>query len=158
FLVPKEIVRLGEKPRPSLAGASPLDRSVSTGLRFRIIRPYTRGGLGEVYVAKDEELDREVALKKIQERHADSPESRSRFLREAVITGALEHPGIVPVYGLGEYVDGRPFYAMRFIRGENLKAAIDRFHRPDSAGRKSTQRTLELRQLLGRLIDVCNAV
>ena len=48
---------------------------------------------------------------------------------EAEITGGLEHPGIVPVYGLGTYGDGRPFYAMRFIRGDSLKDAINTFHR-----------------------------
>ena len=60
--------------------------------------------------------------------YADDPESRARFLLEAEITGGLEHPGIVPVYGLGHYADGRPFYAMRFIRGDSLKEAIERFH------------------------------
>jgi serine/threonine protein kinase/Tol biopolymer transport system component len=131
--------------------------NVASGPRFRILRPHTNGGLGEVFVARDEELEREVALKKIQEQHADCPESRSRFLREAVITGSLEHPGIVPVYGFGQYIDGRPFFAMRFIRGESLKQASDRFHQRTRQKQEST-RVLELRQLLGRLIAVCNAV
>ena len=56
------------------------------------------------------------------------PRQPPRFLLEAEITGGLEHPGIVPVYGLGTYADGRPYYAMRFIRGDSLKEAIDRFH------------------------------
>jgi serine/threonine protein kinase len=60
--------------------------------------------------------------------HADDHVSRQRFLLEAEVTGGLEHPGIVPVYGLGNYGDGRPYYAMRFIRGESLKEAIERFH------------------------------
>ena len=81
-------------------------------------RPHARGGLGAVFVALDEELHREVALKQILEKHADDPTSRPRFLLEAEITGGLEHPGIVPVYGLGTYDDGRPYYAMRFIRGD----------------------------------------
>ena len=76
----------------------------------------------------DQELHREVALKEIKEQHADNAEARSRFLLEAEITGGLEHPGIVPVYSLGTYADGRPFYAMRFIKGDSLKEAIDRFH------------------------------
>src|SRR5947209_6244371 len=83
--------------------------------------------LGEVFVALDEELQREVALKEIQEQYADRQDSRTRFLREAQITGKLEHPGVVPVYGLGAYPDGRPFYAMRFIRGESMHDAIKRF-------------------------------
>src|SRR5204863_6324668 len=122
-------------------------------------RPHARGGLGEVFVALDEELQREVALKEIQDRFADHPESRSRFVREAEITGGLEHPGIVPVYGLGQYADGRPFYAMRFIRGDSLKDAIEKFHRRQAdAGVGEGSRGLELRELLGRFIDVCQAV
>ena len=57
--------------------------------------------------------------------HADDPTSRARFLLEAEVTGRLEHPGVVPVYGLGTNDQGRPFYAMRFVRGESLKEAID---------------------------------
>src|SRR5262249_20075434 len=91
----------------------------SPGARFRILRPHARGGLGQVYLAYDEELRREVALKEIQLQHAGHPESRARFLLEGEITGGLEHPGVVPVYGLGHYPDGRPFYAMRFIEGDS---------------------------------------
>src|SRR5262249_12482818 len=107
----------------------------SSGLRFRVLRPHAKGGLGEVFVAHDKELHREVALKEIQTPHADDPHSRSRFLLEAEVTGGLEHPGIVPVYGLGTYPDGRPFYAMRFIKGESLKEAIKQFHAADVPGR-----------------------
>jgi serine/threonine protein kinase len=128
------------------------------GLRFRILRPHARGGLGEVFVARDEELKREVALKEIQTRHADQPESRARFLLEAEVTGGLEHPGIVPVYGLGTYADGRPFYAMRFIKGDSLKDAIAAFHAAQSRGQSDSERSLGLRQLLGRFVDVCNAI
>jgi tRNA A-37 threonylcarbamoyl transferase component Bud32 len=131
----------------------------SGGTRFRILRLHDRGGLGEVYVARDEELRREVALKQIKEEHADDPQRRARFLVEAEITGGLEHPGIVPVYGLGTYDDGRPFYAMRFIKGDSLKDAIRRFHEADRVpGRDPGERSLALRELLGRFLDVCNAV
>ena len=92
--------------------------ATSDGQRFRVLRPHARGGLGAVFVALDAELHREVALKQILDHHADDPASRQRFLLEAEITGGLEHPGIVPVYGLGTYGDGRPYYAMRFIRGD----------------------------------------
>jgi eukaryotic-like serine/threonine-protein kinase len=128
------------------------------GQRFRILRPHARGGLGEVFVALDGELNREVALKEIQGRFADHAESRARFLVEAEITGGLEHPGIVPVYGLGHYADGRPFYAMRFIRGDSLKEAVERFHGADGPNRSPGERTIEFRKLLGRFIDVCNAI
>src|SRR4029077_19260301 len=101
--------------------------ATSDGQRFRVLRQHARGGLGAVFVALDVDLNREVALKQILEQHADDATSRQRFLLEAEVTGALEHPGIVPVYGLGYYGDGRPYYAMRFIRGDSLKEAVDRF-------------------------------
>src|SRR3954449_5745623 len=105
----------------------------SDGQRFRILRPHARGGLGAVFVALDAELNREVALKQILDRHADDPESRARFLLEAEVTGRLEHPGVVPVYGLGCDARGRPFYAMRFVKGQDLKEAIDRFHEAEKS-------------------------
>jgi serine/threonine protein kinase/Flp pilus assembly protein TadD len=145
-----------DDPFVTRGGAPPV--RTSGGMRFRVLRPHARGGLGEVFVAEDEELRREVALKEIQARHADNPESRARFLQEAEITGGLEHPGIVPVYGLGQYADGRPYYAMRFIKGDSLKDAIERFHRDDGKPRDDSAKGLELRELLGRFVDVCNAI
>lgn len=125
--------------------------------RFQILRPLGKGGLGIVSVARDEELEREVALKEIQPRLADDPESRDRFEREAKITGALEHPGIVPVYGLGARGNGRLYYAMRLIRGESLKEAIERsFQTFPATG--CQERAAELRKLLNRFVDACNAV
>src|SRR5262249_30215795 len=109
-------------------------RSTGAGQRFRVLRPHAKGSLGEVFVALDDELDREVALKQCLGRHADYPNSRQRFVLEAEITGGLEHPGIVPVYGLGAYADGRPYYAMRFIRGSSLKEAIAAFARTAKVG------------------------
>jgi serine/threonine-protein kinase len=128
------------------------------GLRFRVLRPHARGGLGAVFVALDAELNREVALKQILDHHADDRTSRARFLLEAEITGGLEHPGIVPVYGLGTYNDGRPFYAMRFIRGDSLKEAVDRFHADGAMKAEPGRRSLEQLKLLRRFTDVCNAI
>jgi eukaryotic-like serine/threonine-protein kinase len=155
--------------------------------RFRIIRFHREGGLGRVYVARDEELGREVALKEIRS-DKDAADLRSRFVLEAEINGGLEHPGIVPVYSLGSYGDGRPFYAMRFVRGDSLKEAIDAFHRRVGSARQTStdglgtagktnqesadgvgtvghahptdagRRSLGLRKLLRRFTDVCNAI
>src|SRR5262249_53452540 len=80
------------------------------GRRFRVLRPHARGGLGEVFVARDEELRREVALKRLRPEVSDDLASLCRFLREVEITGRLEHPGIVPVYGLEHDGDGLPCY------------------------------------------------
>jgi eukaryotic-like serine/threonine-protein kinase len=129
-------------------------QSQSAASRFRILRAFQKGGLGQVSLAHDGELNREVALKEILPRHADSGEARQRFLMEAEITGSLEHPGVVPVYGLGQYADGRPFYAMRLIRGDNMQLAIDEFYRQPTA----PDRELRFRQLLARFVAVCNAI
>jgi serine/threonine protein kinase len=140
------------------ATQSPRGETTTTAAqRFRILRPHARGGLGEVFVALDTELNREVALKEIQPQYADNQDGRARFMLEAEITGRLEHPGIVPVYGFGAYADGRPFYAMRFIRSGNLEEAINDFHRRDWRG-KSGERTLVFHKLLSRFVAVCNAI
>ena len=122
--------------------------------RYRVLWPHARGGLGQIHVAEDTELHRQVALKEIQPKHADNPISRERFLFEAEITANLEHPGIVPVHGLGTYPDGRPFYTMRLIRGEELTTAIRRFHAAESLDFAG----LEFRWLLQRFNDVCNTI
>jgi hypothetical protein len=132
--------------------------STSDGQRFRLLRPHARGGLGEVFVALDVELHREVALKQILDKHADDTTCRARFRSEAEITGGLEHPGIVPVYGLGTYRNGRPFYAMRFIRGDSLKEAIEQFHADAGPKGDRGRRSLEFRKLLRRFTDVCYAI
>jgi serine/threonine-protein kinase len=132
--------------------------ATSDGQRFRVLRPHARRGLGAAFVALDEELHREVALKQMLDDHADDPASRQRFILEAEVTGGLEHPGIVPVYGLGCHADGRPYYAMRFIRGDSLKAAVDRFHSDPALESDPGRRSLELRKLLRRFTDVCNAI
>ncbi len=154
--------------RSDLAGSgTAIDESERTGhsggltasvLRFRVLREHAKGGLGKVSVAEDLELHREVAFKEIQHRFADDTEARSRFLLEAEITGSLEHPGIVPVYGLGTHPDGRPYYAMRFIRGNSLQQAIDNYFEAESGHIDPGARQVEFRKLLRRFIDVCNAM
>jgi hypothetical protein len=132
-------------PSPDGSGPTAAAPEPSAGAgRYRVVRPLARGGLGEVFLAHDEELDREVALKEIQAPFADDPDSRTRFVREGKVTGGLEHPGIVPVYGLGVRADGRPYYAMRFIKGESLQNAITAFHKADVQGRDPGERSLVL--------------
>ncbi|HEV3341735.1 MAG TPA: protein kinase [Pirellulales bacterium] len=139
--------------------ASPEVRSAvgsEAARRFRILRQHALGGLGEIFVAHDQELNRQVALKRIRGDDVDTPANRARFMVEAEVTGGLEHPCIVPVYSLGTSDDGRPFYVMRFIHGESLREAIKAFHAGD--GGKASLRSLALRQLLTRFIEVCNAI
>ena len=135
-----------------------LDRTITfdgaaNGSNFQILRPLARGGLGEVFVARDARLNREVALKLVLQSPGE-PQGKVRFLLEAEITGGLEHPGIVPVYALGETADGRPFYAMRLVRGETLKDRIRKFH----AGGSIRRQSLEFHQLLNHFERVCDVV
>jgi serine/threonine protein kinase len=118
--------------------------------RYRILRPHGRGGLGQVSMARDEQLRREVALKEIRPERGDDPGVRQRFLAEAEITCQLQHPGVVPVYALEEGADGRPYYAMRFIEGRTLGEAIAQYHsRPTPLG---------FRGLLQRFVSVCQTL
>ena len=123
--------------------------------RFTVLRLHQQGGLGRLMIAQDGELNREIALKEILPAFADDQENRRRFVREAEITGNLEHPGIVPVYSLGEFADGRPYYAMRLIRGVDLRMAIEDFH---AKGASRSEKELEFRQLLSRFVTVCQAI
>src|SRR5215471_4257648 len=78
--------------------------------RYHIMGEHGRGGLGRVSRAHDRELGRDVAIKELISRNSTD---EIRFLREALITARLEHPGIVPVHEAGRWPDGTPFYAMK---------------------------------------------
>ncbi len=106
--------------------------------------------------AHQEELDRTVALKRIRPDKLHDT-ARRRFLREAAITARLQHPGIVPIYGLGQDEDG-PFYTMPFIEGQTLQEAINAFHGDESLRRDPGPRVLKFRGLLQQFITVCNTM
>jgi len=95
-----------------------------TGTRYRLLEYVARGGMGVVYAAQDEKLDRRVALKVL-----DLPEATgdlaNRLVREARILARLEHPGIVPVHDVGTLADGRVFYTMKFVEGQRLDKFIE---------------------------------
>jgi serine/threonine-protein kinase len=133
-------------------------RSRSGNERYQILRFHARGGLGEVYVAKDHEVHREVALKQLQDHLADRPEFQARFLLEAEVTGSLEHKGVVPVYGMGRFEDDRPFYAMRLVSGTSLKDEIDGYHAERTKRGAGAGRSLDLSRLLSRFVDVCQTI
>jgi serine/threonine-protein kinase len=123
---------------------------------YTLARLYARGGMGQVWVAHDQELGRDVALKELRPERADKPAVLARFLEEARITGRLEHPGVVPVYGLVRRPEGGPpFYTMRLVRGLTLADAIQAYHQKREAG---AVRPLDLRELLNAFVAVCNAV
>ena len=96
--------------------------------RYRILGEHGRGGLGRVARAHDVELGRDIAIKELISR---GPVSEVRFLREALITARLEHPGIVPVHEAGRWSDGTPFYAMKLVAGRPLRELIAERHSVD---------------------------
>ncbi len=177
-----ELARLADNEiQASVAKLKPIEfvtvppsvgQSTSAGQRFVIRRPLGGGGMGIVSVAVDKELNREVALKEIRGDRADDQAYRTKFVLEAEVTGGLEHPGIVPVYGLGSGPDGRPYYAMRLIKGDNLLDHIKRFHNRVAAGKLAfdgpsldpeaedaiKNPVATLRGLLRRFLDICQAI
>jgi serine/threonine-protein kinase len=124
--------------------------SSDDGGRFTILRLHAKGGLGQVSVARDESLRRQVAVKELRPDRRNDPTLRQRFLTEAEITGQLEHPGIVPVYALGQDSHGQPFYAMRLIQGGTLEESIAAYHAQPTP--------LAFRGLLERFVDVCQTM
>ncbi len=138
--------------------SSPRSRNFdSDGNRFQIVKQHAKGGLGVVYVAHDAQLQRDVAYKQIRIDRDRNETSDAKFLLEAKITGQLEHPGIVPVYALGADPSGNPYYAMRFIRGQEFEKIIKGFHKERLAS-KAPLDGVPFRQLLRRFLDVCNAM
>ncbi len=95
-----------------------------TGTRYELRGELARGGMGVVYVARDRELERDVALKLIAVEAADA-DTASRLRREARTMARLEHPGIVPVHDVGELADGRVFYAMKLVSGKRLDELVE---------------------------------
>jgi serine/threonine-protein kinase len=124
--------------------------------RYTLSRLHGQGGLGKVWVARDGDLNREVALKELRPEHGRRHDVARRFLVEAQVTGQLEHPNIVPVYELARRPeDDQPFYTMRFVRGQTLRDAIEDYHRR-RAGCNADP--LELPRLLNAFTSVCNAI
>ena len=88
--------------------------------RYAITSELAKGGMGVVYTAYDSQMRRETVLKCLQPKHRDNFRAVQRFYNEAHITGQLQHPGIAPVYELGELDDGRPYYCMKLVKGKTL--------------------------------------
>src|SRR5437879_1938700 len=92
--------------------------------RYRLLERIARGGMGVVYAAQDENLQRRVALKVLDVPGTDG-DLANRLVREARVLASLEHPGIVPVHDVGTLADGRVFYTMKFVEGQRLDKYIE---------------------------------
>src|ERR1700722_90297 len=133
FLSDKAIERLR-------AGAEEPDLA---GTRYRLLERVARGGMGVVYAAEDEKLERRVALKVLDVPGTDG-DLANRLVREARVLARLEHPGIVPVHDVGTLTDGRVFYTMKFVEGQRLDKFVE--------GLESVQDRLRL------FLRICEAV
>ena len=127
---------------------------------LRDLHFHASGGVGKIFKASQTGLARAVALKFMREDRARDPEIRERFFREAEITAHLEHPGIVPIYGLGKDDADNPCYAMRFIQGTTLHEAIEAYytHRKSIHHPYPLDTDREFRALLQRYKAACNTV
>jgi eukaryotic-like serine/threonine-protein kinase len=100
--------------------------------RFKVVDVVGRGGAGVVYRAKDDVLNREVAVKVLRAEHKDDPEMARRFVGEGRAGGALQHPGTIPIHEAGATSDGRPYLVMRLVEGETLADRLRSRATPDA--------------------------
>src|SRR5262245_8623095 len=107
------------------------DQPAADPNRYQWLGEIGRGGMGVVYKGRDPILGRDLAVKVLRPELVGRPESEQRFMEEVQVSGQLQHPGIVPVYDLGRRPDGRPFFAMKFVRGRTLSVLLA--DRPDPA-------------------------
>ncbi|HEX7288538.1 MAG TPA: serine/threonine-protein kinase [Candidatus Angelobacter sp.] len=97
------------------------------GTRYRPVRLLGSGGMGAVWLAEDMVLERQVALKVLSAENS-SPELAARLMRETLVLARLEHPGIVPIHDAGSLPDGRSFYCMKYVQGEELGTMLARLN------------------------------
>jgi hypothetical protein len=97
--------------------------------RLELFGEIARGGMGAVLQGRDPGLGRELAVKVLLDAHRNDPDFVLRFIEEAQIAGQLQHPGVVPVYELGQFADSRPYFSMKLVRGRTLSEVLR--ERPD---------------------------
>jgi serine/threonine-protein kinase len=125
--VPRVLLRdsPADDPRPVRPRSEEMPDLAGEPGRYQLIGEIARGGIGAVLKGRDVDLGRDLAIKVLLEEHRDHPEMVRRFVEEAQIGGQLQHPGIVPVYELGRFPDGRLYIAMKLVRGRTLAALMD---------------------------------
>jgi len=130
-------------------------KPIPEGPRYDMIDNFARGGMGNIWLAKDGMLQREVAYKELLPRAMRRASIVERFVQEGQVTGQLEHPGIVPIYDLGYQENGTPFYAMKLVRGTEMKDQIEALH---EIPKNTAEHHRAFVKLLGQFVDVCNAL
>jgi serine/threonine-protein kinase len=122
-------VQLREPAAETVAPApSPPSEGVTSDLgsagRYRIDGEIARGGMGAVLKGRDTDLGRDIVVKVLLETHQGKTELVQRFVEEAQIGGQLQHPGVVPVYELGQFPDKRPYFTMKLVKGRTLATLL----------------------------------
>jgi hypothetical protein len=108
-------------------GSAEIPPGHNPNARYQFQGEIARGGMGAVLKGHDLDLGRDVAVKVLLEEHRGNPDALRRFVEEAQIGGQLQHPGIVPVYELGQFPDTRPYFTMKLVKGQTLaKLLADR--------------------------------
>jgi eukaryotic-like serine/threonine-protein kinase len=144
--------QLGPRTEPRDDPADDLPRlDLSREERYEFVDELGRGGMGQVMLAVDRLLNREIALKTLLSEATNAADSRRRLLQEAQVTGKLEHPSIIPIYDLGELSNREPYYTMRVVRERSLDQIIVEMSDTADHG-------YSLTQLISILRQVCLAV
>lgn len=124
--------------------------------QYEIIREIGKGGMGKVFLCRDNVIDRIVAIKIMNSKKSgrDMEYALRRFNREALITARLQHPRIPPVFSIGKVKDGRPYFAMKLIEGQPLSEILVKLKNDEP----NTKNKFTLHRLIEILINVCEAV
>ena len=122
-VVLREAVEEGRDPVVRPKSPEMPDRNADS--RYQVQGEIARGGMGAILKGRDTDLGRDLAIKVLLDEHKDKPEVIQRFVEEAQIGGQLQHPGIAPIYELGQFADKRPFFAMKLVKGVTL-SKLDR--------------------------------
>src|SRR5262245_24767596 len=115
-----------EPPPPVVRPDSPEmpDEALPLPGRYQLVGEIARGGMGAILKGRDTDLGRDIAVKVLLETHQGNTELVRRFVEEAQIGGQLQHPGVVPVYELGQFPDRRPYFTMKLVKGRTLAALL----------------------------------
>lgn len=139
---------------PNTRSTDSVPELLESRIEFTELELHETGGLGIVCKAVDKNLNRTVAIKLIRDKGAADTIAAQQFAVEAEITSRLDHPGVVPVFVAGTSVEGKPFYVMRFIEGNDLAEVVDQFYQQANP----TFDGLAFREMLQQFVSVCKTI
>jgi serine/threonine-protein kinase len=156
--VPRVLLRDTDTNQETSAGPGPVVRVGSPEMpepaaspgRLQLLGEIARGGMGAILKGRDNDIGRDLAVKVLLEQHSERTDLVQRFIEEAQIAGQLQHPGVVPVYELGQFADRRPFFSMKLVKGRTLADLL--------ADRLDQGPALDLPRFLGIFHQVCQTV